>query len=169
MAYDRLFRREMLAKKDLNWSVPNPRLYSEAFTGRAKRHPQCPHCLSEDHAGAGCPHNPNPPFLGWFQGTPLPQESPKPQWQPLSAPQPKPGGVQDICRNFNGNRCRLPGVGYLHICSGCSGPHAAIHCPQHQTTPANRGGPARSRTSNQAWSSRSQPYPSGPTQGSEQQ
>ena len=43
VAYDRLYRREMLAKKDLNWSVPNARLYSEAFTGRAKRHLPCPH------------------------------------------------------------------------------------------------------------------------------
>ena len=42
VAYDRLYRREMLAAKNLNWPVPNPRLYSEAFTGRAKRHPQCP-------------------------------------------------------------------------------------------------------------------------------
>ena len=77
VAYDRLYRQEMLAKKDLNWSVPNPRLYSEAFTGRAKRHPQCPHCLSEDHMGAGCPHNPNPPFMGWFQGAPQLQGSRK--------------------------------------------------------------------------------------------
>ena len=38
VAYDRLYRREMLAKKDLNWSVPNAKLYSEAFTDRAKRH-----------------------------------------------------------------------------------------------------------------------------------
>ena len=70
VAYDRLYCREMLAAKNLNWSVPNPRLYSEAFTGRAKRHPQCPHCLSEDRSAAGCPHNPNPPMVGWFQGTP---------------------------------------------------------------------------------------------------
>lgn len=48
VAYDRLFRREM---KDPNWSVINSRLYSEAFTGRAERPPQCPHCLSEDHMG----------------------------------------------------------------------------------------------------------------------
>ena len=72
VAYDRLYRHEMLAAKNLNWSVPNQRLYSEAFTGRAKRHPQCPHCLSEDHAAAGCPHNPNPPIVGRFQGTPAP-------------------------------------------------------------------------------------------------
>ena len=39
VAYDRLYRREMLAEKNLNWSVPNQRLYGEAFTGRAKRNP----------------------------------------------------------------------------------------------------------------------------------
>ena len=36
VAYDRQFRREALAKKSLDWSVPEPRLYSEAFTGRAR-------------------------------------------------------------------------------------------------------------------------------------
>ena len=33
VAYDRLFRREMCAKKDLNWSVPNLRLYSQVSWG----------------------------------------------------------------------------------------------------------------------------------------
>ena len=36
VAYDRQFRRDKLAKRDLNWSVPNTRLYNEAFTGRAR-------------------------------------------------------------------------------------------------------------------------------------
>ena len=49
VAYDRQYRRDMLAKKDLNWSTPNTRLYNEAFTGRAKIIPRCPHCLCEDH------------------------------------------------------------------------------------------------------------------------
>ena len=66
VAYDRQFRRDMLARKDLNWSSTNARLYNEAFTGRAKVIPRCPHCLCEDHSGASCPHNPNPPVLGWF-------------------------------------------------------------------------------------------------------
>ena len=34
VAYDRQFRREALSRKDINWSVPDPRLYNEAFTGR---------------------------------------------------------------------------------------------------------------------------------------
>ena len=36
VAYDRQFRREALEKRDLNWSVPDSRLYLEAFTGRAR-------------------------------------------------------------------------------------------------------------------------------------
>ena len=36
VVYDRQFRREALARKDLNWSVPDSRLYNEAFTGRAR-------------------------------------------------------------------------------------------------------------------------------------
>jgi len=34
--YDRQYRREALARKDLNWSEPNSRLYNETFTGSAK-------------------------------------------------------------------------------------------------------------------------------------
>ena len=64
VAYDRQFRRE--ARKDLNWSVTHPRLYIEAFTGRAKAIPRCPHCLSENHVGLHCLVNPNPPLVGWF-------------------------------------------------------------------------------------------------------
>ena len=165
VAYDRLYQREMLAKKDLNWSVPNPRLYSEAFTGRAKRHPQCPHCLSEDHVGAGCPHNPNPPFMGWFQSSSVPQGPVASQGQP---PPPPPAKSWEICRNYNGNRCKYTRCRFLHVCAECSGPHAAVHCPQSQVGPANRGVPPRSRPMAQPRGSRPHPYALGPAHGSDQ-
>ena len=38
VAYDRCYCREALAKKNLDWSVPNARLYNEAFTGHARDH-----------------------------------------------------------------------------------------------------------------------------------
>ena len=164
VAYDRLYRREMLVKKDLNWSVPNPRLYSEAFTGRAKRHPQCPHCLSEDHMGTGCPHNPNPPFMGWFQSAPPLQGGPAPAAQTPASPQAK---HREICRNFNGNRCRFTRCRFLHVCSECSGPHSAVHCPQSQVGPANRGANPRSRPLAPARSSRLHPYSPAPAPGSD--
>lgn len=168
VAYDRLFRREMLAKRDLNWSVPSPRLYSEAFTGRAKRHPQCPHCLSEDHTGMSCPHNPNPPMVGWFHGpTQFQLGSVAPQAQPITGPQLRQAGNQEVCRNFNGNRCRFTRCRYLHICSECSGPHAALHCPQRLMS-GSHGAPLRGRTTFQARSNRSRPYLTGPNESSEQ-
>ena len=68
VAYDRQFRCEMLARKDLNWSVPNSCLhvYNEAFTGRAKIMQRCQYYLSEDHGSTGCPQHPNPMMVGWF-------------------------------------------------------------------------------------------------------
>ena len=52
------FRREALARKDLNWPITDSRLYNEAFTGRAKAVARCSFCLREDHASAVCPCNP---------------------------------------------------------------------------------------------------------------
>ena len=69
VAYDRQYRRQMLARKDLNWSVPDSRLYNEAFTGRARAVPRCQHCISEEHDSSSCPQNPNPP--SWAGSTPL--------------------------------------------------------------------------------------------------
>ena len=66
VAYDQQHRRDMLARKDLNWSTPNSRLYNEAFTRRAKVVPRCPHCLGDDHGGATCPHNPAPLVWSWL-------------------------------------------------------------------------------------------------------
>ena len=165
VAYDRLYRREMLANKDLNWSMPNPRLYSQAFTGRAKRHPQCPHCLSEDHGAPTCPHNPNPPIMGWFQGSPPTHLGAVPaQLPPGPSPLAKPV-AQEVCRNFNSGRCRFTRCRYLHICSDCSGTHAVLVCPSRQTTTANQGGPIRARNPTQPRPARTQPYGQSPSQG----
>ena len=66
VAYDRCYRREALAQKNLDWSVPNARLYNEAFTGRARAVPRCSYCLQEDHVSQSCPRNPNRPWFGWL-------------------------------------------------------------------------------------------------------
>ena len=56
----------------------------------------------------GCPHNPYPPVLGWFQGPPQFQLGPPAgQSQPLPLARLKPPGSQEICRNFSANRCSL--------------------------------------------------------------
>ena len=132
----------MLARKDLNLSVPNARLYNEEFTGRAKCIPRCPHCLGDDHTASTCSLNPSPVVLNWVPNsrsfltptntTPL-----------FSQGQARAGvGRKEVCRNFNENRCRFTWCRYLHCCSVCFGPHPAGACPQgpaiHGMEPAAR-------------------------------
>ena len=66
MAYDRQYRRQALAKQDLNWSVTDARLYNEAFTGRPHLITRCSFCLQDDHTSSQCPRNPNRPIFGWL-------------------------------------------------------------------------------------------------------
>ncbi len=60
--YDRQFRREALARRDLNWSRTDPCLYNEAFTGLSLG----AFCLQDDHTSQYCPKNPNRSWIGWF-------------------------------------------------------------------------------------------------------
>ena len=107
VVYDRQYRQEALANRDLNWSRINSRLYNEAFTGRAKAIPCCKHCLSDTHLTANCFLEPN---LGVAQpqstfGTSIPSSS------------------AEICRNYNAGRCTYNRCRYRHICQDCSYPH----------------------------------------------
>ena len=163
VAYDRQFRRDMLARKDLNWSTPSPRLYSEAFTGRAKMIPRCQHCLCEDHSTATCPHNPTPTYMAWLPGsypqtthTVLPTAVPLP-YAPLPASPQGPTRNQ-VCRSYNENRCRFARCRYLHICSSCTAPHPATACPR-RAGPLTQGAPARSRQANRPRPNMARPYP----------
>ena len=64
VSYGRQFRREALARKDLNWSVTDSRLYNEAFTGRARAIARCPLCLQDDHLASYYPKNPDRQWFG---------------------------------------------------------------------------------------------------------
>ena len=44
VTYDRQYRREALARKDLNWFVTDPALSNEVFTGRARQIQRCSMC-----------------------------------------------------------------------------------------------------------------------------
>ena len=164
VAYDRQFRRDMLARRDLNWSTTNARLYNEAFTGRAKIIPRCQHCLCEDHATALCPHNPNPPYMAWFTNPyhPTPQSFTAPA--PLPAPTPPqmpaqgPHTRNEVCRGYNDNRCRFSRCRYWHVCSDCFGPHPATLCPRRALSSAP-GPLGRNRQPNRPRQNQTHPYP----------
>ena len=122
VAYDRQFRREALARGDLNWSALDPRLYNEAFTGRARSIPRCQHCLSEAHGSAACPVNPDPlPLCHLAQVPAAPAAH-------LSATGNQGNTRREICRNYNEGRCKFPHCKYAHICKECYSPHPWIVC-----------------------------------------
>ena len=131
VTYDRCDRREALAQKNVDWSIPNARLYNEAFTGHASIIPRCSFCLQEDHLSQVCPHNPNRPWFGWLND---PTQSNLGQQTSQSL---------ECCRRFNGWKCKQPAFScrYSHRCIDCGGPHPRLNC----TRGSQRGG-ARPRS-----------------------
>ena len=130
--YDRQYRRDALARKDLNWSVLNSRLYNEAITGRARAIPRCTNCLGDDHTAGSCPLNPSFNVVGVA---------------PSPSPTYRQGGLSEICRNFNSARCRRVLCRYQHLCLGCNGSHPYTSCPQRRplTRPQRGHSPTRHR------------------------
>ena len=129
VVYDRQYRREALARKDLNWSVTDSRLYNEAFTGRAKAIARCSFCLQDDHTDAYCPYNPNRPFLNMYPGQTM-WAAPA-GWISMPASTPGPSSRSlDICKRYNEGRCRVARCKYQHACSWCRAPHPLLDCQQ---------------------------------------
>ena len=127
VTYDRQYRREALACKDLNWSVTDLRLYNEAFTGRARSIARCGYCLQDDHISNQCPRNPHGPIFGWFPDPAvLAAHTPG---AVTSQPSPNRGQPSEVCRRYNEGRCRYSRCRYRHQCSDCGGPHTWVSCP----------------------------------------
>ena len=132
VVYDHQFRREALVRKDLNWSVTDPRLHNEAFTGRARAIARCAFCLQDDHTDTYCPKNPNRPVFGWFQtptAGPASVDWSAAQALPPSTPGPFTKSLE-ICHRFNEGRCKTARCKYQHACFLCHSLHPLISCPQ---------------------------------------
>lgn len=120
IGYDRQYRREALARRDLNWSQPCTRLYNDAFTGRAKAIPRCQHCQSDSHISTECALEPA------FSAAPT-SSGPKQQSQ-LS---------QEICRLYNADRCHHPHCRYWLVCQECSYQYPWTQCPKNRQKPGS--------------------------------
>ena len=114
VVYDRCYRRQAAATKNLVWSIPDSALYNEAFTGRAKAIPCCQHCLSENHTLSDCPDCP----------LDIQREHRHQQDRNL---QVRGGFSSEYCQLFNQIQCRSRR--YQHLCNLCSLPHPAQVCP----------------------------------------
>lgn len=135
VVYDRQYRREALAQRDLNWSITDPTLYIEVFTGWARQIPRCQFCLQHDHPEAYCPRNPNRMMFGWFSnpGTwAMPPPTPGPRYSSTDR-------SDDVCHNqgrYTGKKATK--CHRAHSCLTCGGPHPALQCSKQE-------GPYRSR------------------------
>ena len=115
VSYDRQYQRKALARKDLNWSVTNPRLYNEAFTGHERAIPRCNFCLQDSHTGHQCHQNPDRSWYGWLPSLPS-----LPPWPGSVPPLPSGDLPREICRRYNENKCRQgPRCRYSHMCKEC--------------------------------------------------
>ena len=133
IAYDRAFRREALAAHDLNWSLPNPRLFQEAFTGRARDIPRCNLCLNDDHTTESCPTNPQRAF-GYLPPPSSNPPPPPPSYWGRAAQPPRDSRrqSQELCHRWNNGLCRVADsrCRFTHACRECRGSHRAINCPR---------------------------------------
>ena len=115
VTYDRQYRRDVLARRDLNWLQPNSRLYNEAFTCCAKEIPHCHLCLSDAHSSSACTLEPT---LG---SGPTNVASRQPN-------QPS----QEVCRLYNTDQCHHPRCRrYHHVCQECSYQHPWTQYPKN--------------------------------------
>ena len=132
MQYDRAFRRQAGASKDLQWSKVNTSLFSLCFTGKAKTSSLFQTCCSSEHSSTQCPES-------WGPAWPWPsnQLAPVPfgQQTPAATRPPIQNGMfnarnthrrSQICGLFNsrkGNVCSYRSCRYAHTCSKCRGDH----------------------------------------------
>ena len=57
-SYDAAYRRQVANNRSLNWAIPDPALYNEAFTWRARVISHCQFCLSDSLSSHDCTFGP---------------------------------------------------------------------------------------------------------------
>ena len=120
VAHNRCYQCELLAQKGLDWSIPNGRLYMEAFIGHARVIPRCSFCPQEDHFAQVCSQNPNHPWFSWLSNSS--NSTPTQQWSQSL----------EYCCCYNNGRCKQApsACRYTHRCADCGGPHLRISSPR---------------------------------------
>ena len=106
MTYNRQYCHQALAKRDMNWSVPDPHPYNEALTGHVHPIAWSSYCLQDDHTMQQCPRNPHWPVFGWLPGPSVWPGSAPGSYTGLPAAGRSP--TMEICRRFNKAKCITP-------------------------------------------------------------
>ena len=115
-------------KGSLDWGLPDPGRFNDAFVGRAKVVPRSSFCLSDTYVADTCPDAPaqNRPAAAGLADT-------KAVTAPLRPPQQggRAANTVEICRSYNspaGSRSRFQSCRFAHLCCKCHHPHPASEC-----------------------------------------
>ena len=128
VSYDMSYRRAAANKGSLDWGLPDPGRFNDAFVGRAKAVPRCSYCLSDTHVADSCPDAPaqSGPAAAGLADTKAVAAPPRPSQQGGRV-----AGSVEICRSFNnpaGSRCKYMNCRFAHLCDRCHRPHPASEC-----------------------------------------
>ena len=152
VSYNMSFRRAAANKGSLDWGIPDPGRFNDAFVGRAKTVLRCSFCLSDTHVSDDCPDAPVPKQLTAAVPGHIDQRAGTSVPRPTLVPQQggRVTGLVEICRLYNhldGPRCRFAGCRFAHLCDRCHRPHPAAECKERGRSAAR----SRSPTGQRRW------------------
>ena len=125
--YDTFYRRNAAVTNNKRWSVINPSIYAQCFTGKASGTLRCELCRSPNHTTKICPTQEDvdvelPARLKAIESAIISLTK--------QEPANRPGPSQEVCRLYNNSNCRYKRCKYRHACAICTEPHPAVSCPK---------------------------------------
>ena len=116
--YDATYRQRAAATGSWQWSLVDSALYSQCFTGRARKSLACTNCGSLKHETTSCPR----------------LKAKKPTQEQSSSSNtraPKRLG-KGPCWNFNEGQCSAKDCSFPHTCFRCQEEHPFMECPRRK-------------------------------------
>ena len=113
--YNATYRQRAAATGTRQWSAVDLALYSQCFTGRARKTMACVDCGSLKHEASSCPRKAKKPA----------------QEQSFNTRAPKRPG-KGPCWNFNEGQCSARDCSFPHICFRCQDEHPFTECPRRR-------------------------------------
>ena len=143
-SYDAAYRRQAANRRSFDWSIIDPTIYNEAFTGRARVMSRCRYCLADTHDAHECQYAPG--------DDPPPSKQPRSaNWGTVTSNRPDRASQRmvELCELYNsseGNRCSFKWCRFAHVCAKCKrGPHPAAECNRSGAQRGGLTGPPRPR------------------------
>lgn len=121
--YDASYRQRAAATGKRQWSIVDSALYSQCFTGRARKPFTCTSCGSLKHDTTSCPRTKK-------GKKPAYEQSPS-----LRAPRRPAKGP---CWDYNDGKCVFEGCTFPHECYRCREEHPFIDCPKRKKSRPNK-------------------------------